>query len=133
MKDFFKNRTWDDYLAMVVVVLIVLGAALFFIGFYWGFTPKAMVPGFEDTTFDLLGNASVHKVLSNTTYQSIYGLGDYNLFSLAGKIDSSFGTLYAMVVVSLLGFSFMMLGIAIMISVIVIGLVWEAILRKKNK
>ena len=112
MKNFFENRTWDDYLAMVVIALIIGGLAIFFVGFYWGFEPELV------GTLSI-GKISVHKVTAGKIPANVMiGLQndvDYNLFSLAGSIDPSFGMMYVMVIISLVGFSMIMLGIVMII------------------
>ncbi len=135
MKNFFENKTWDDYLIAGVFVLIIGGLALFFIGFYFGFNPVLPNGGNDGALFN--EKLSVHKIVSGKAFagtMSVIGLnGDYNLFSLAGAIDPSFGAMYAMVVVSILGFSFMMLGFAIVLTVIIVGFIWEMVMKKKQR
>lgn len=132
MKNFFKNRTWDDYLAMFVIGTIILGLVLFFIGFYWGFKPTYYS--------GLLNKVNVHNFVSKnkTDFMKLimdgYNLPtDLNLFSLAGNIDSSFGTLYALVVLSILGFSLIILGVTMIIVVIIVGFIWDIIAKRKMK
>ncbi len=139
MKDFFKNRTWDDYLSMGVIAIIILGLALFFIGFYWGFEPLDLPT--ETGIPDNMGKVSVHKFTSGKEldsfivirYAELTANQNYNLFSLAGAISSASGTLYAMVIVSILGFSLIMLGVAIVIVVIIVGLIIDIIAKRKAK
>ncbi len=139
MKDFFKNRTWDDYLAMVVIGLIIGGLVIFFIGFYWGFKPLELPAG--TGLPDQMGKVSVHKFTTGqglnsfiaARYLELTADQNYNLFSLAGAISSASGTLYAMVIVSLVGFSLIMLGVLVMLIVIIAGFTIDMIARKKAK
>lgn len=132
MKNFLKDKTWDDYYLYVTFGIMILGFILFLIGFYYGFEQ----PGLEGTPLN--GKTNVANILKqdNSIYTILIdGWNDsWNLFDLAGNIDSSLeGALFAMVVVSILGFSFIMLSLFLMVLVIIIGFTIDIIRRKEKK
>ncbi len=128
MKNFFKDKNWDDYYLMATLVIIIIGFVLFFIGFFFGF----------DLTNDILGlpmHTNVRNVIGGNTplVETFLGSDPKDLFDLMGMVDSSMGPLFGFCVTAIVGFSFIMLSIAMIIVVIVVGLVIELVQKKKNK
>lgn len=126
MIDFFKNRSWEDYVVIAVFSIVIIGVLMFAIGFFWGIDVE-VVPGFETKT-------SVYGVLfkENPTLSQA-GLDNSNLFNLVGSIDkriSGFDVLYAMTVVSITGFSIIMFGILTIILLVVGSILYDVYLAK---
>lgn len=133
MKEFFKEKSWDDYLAMGVIFFLILGLILFVVGFYWGFDADptnpiaSIIPSTEKTSVAQItkGNSTVYSAV----YPSIIG-DKTNLFDLVGNMDANWGTAYGMAITAVVGFSFIMLSIALIIFILVAGLVVEIIIPK---
>ncbi len=128
MKDFFRNRTWDDYFAYAIIGIISIGLILFFVGFFWGFNPIA--GSGKINVSKLTGNA-----IAQLPYEVISGSmpDKMSLFDLAGYTNADWGAAYGMIITSILGFSLIMLGLALVIIFLLVGIFIEKILPKLNK
>lgn len=140
MKDFFKSKTWDDYLTYSVLGLIIGGLAVFFIGFYWGFEMEAVIGSGVIDEFS--GKYNVRKIISLSKDNpsalalicpELIGEQNLNLFTLAGSISSESNPLFAFVVISLFGFSMIILGIVVMIVSIATVFIIDLVIRNKIK
>ncbi len=128
MKNFFKDKNWDDYYLMATLVIIIIGFVLFFIGFFFGFDIDVAIVGQQLHT-------NVRNVISGDSkvVEAFIGDNPRNLFDLIGMIDSDMAPLYGFAVTAVVGFSFIMLSIAMIVLVIIVGLIIELVQKKKNK
>lgn len=130
MKDFFKGKRWDDYMAYAIMVIMILGMVMFFVGYYWGVEWDWGFVGISS-------KVNLHKVAANvdgcrTLISNTLGItaDKMDIFTLMGYMDPSWGAVYAMGIVAIIGFSFIMLGILLVILMLIAGLMIEIVVPK---
>lgn len=132
MINFFKNKTLEDYIIYSIITMFLLGMLMFFIGFFWGF--KSPIDLGTEINFSKL---NVNSVLHGDW--NLYGgrLSEpQNLFDLMKNIDSSFDALYALTIVSIIGFSIIMFSIFLVIIVVIFAFTKDFIIpffQKRKK
>ncbi len=131
MKEFFKDKTFEDYLLMGLLAIIILGGILFVVGYFWGFsTPLG------NTIWS--GKTSIKEIVEGKSnyYNAAYGskVNDgINLFSLMGIVDPSWGAAYGMCITAIIGVSLLLLSVAIIIIIMIVGLIVDVIIPKMKK
>ncbi|NQX83321.1 MAG: hypothetical protein HRS50_01220 [Mycoplasmataceae bacterium] len=130
MKNYLRKKSLEDYIVWIVGSLFIFGFALFIIGFFWGVEgPVANLNG--------LGKTSILKFLKidNINYP-LYTIPNggmienTNLFTLIKTLNPSIGLIYSMAILSVVGFSFIMLDIIIVIGLIIVTFILEMIIPK---
>ncbi len=133
MKNFFKDKILEDYLFISIVVILVLGAILFVVGYYWSFNFTIVnQTGIGEITY----KTNLHKLTTGKdNWASTLDLFNHkqSIFTLMGNIDSNYGSLYGMTITTIIGFALFMLVILMIIIIFVWGLIAEIILPRIKK
>ncbi len=138
MKNFFKDKTWENYFTYFLFFLLIISVLFLIFGFFWNVETDIYFSDIDSINT----KTSVTKILKedfpfiellNENNGEI--LDTKNLFTLCKTINPEIGILYDMVILAITGFSIMMLLILIVIVIFILAVLFEFIipLFKKQK
>lgn len=131
MKEFFKDKTWDDYLLMGILGLIFFSLAILAIGLL--FSVKFNNPTIPGIPIDLFSQkVSIFQILFGKGAQivSAADLDTTNLFTLMGDLTPELGAIYTMAALAVSGFALLMTSFALVICLIIGSFVYEKVVTK---
>lgn len=116
MRDFIRDKSWEDWLIYSAGIIILIGLFLFTIGYLWSFTMQTDIFPNEDN----VKKTNIRELLKGTSYD------EYNLFTLIGAINKDITPkFFNMTVLAISGFTFIMFGIAQIFSLILFTIIYE--------
>ena len=136
MKEFLKNKSWEDYTIYSLLGLLGLGIVFFVFGYLFSFKVTYELPIFKDPVYFSLKN-----LMGTSDWEFIYGIekaktiDSTNLFTFMGSLVPGM-TGYSMCALSVSGFALIMVAITIMaflfFLLLSIEYIWPMI-RKTNE